>query len=191
MGIGTVTQRISGYEETDNRVDEQVVTAGTNQEERESYQAVIDLKRSDIPDIDLFNFEEVEEREVKPKTQPRQSKEAKSSAKIEELASRVELISQKGIGFVAMARPDLAQPVAENLPSILDVVAVNHDEAMALAEFQQAWFPVKKLTKKQRERLEKMTALFGLGTVLSLKIMAIRQLLEIKKQVQGGISHVG
>ena len=191
MGIGTATERISGDEEANSRFDQSTISTGTDEEERESFETVIDLKRSDIPDIDLFNFEEVEEREVKPKTQPRQSKEAKSSAKIEELASRVELISQKGIGFVAMARPDLAQPVAENLPSILDVVAVNHDEAMALAEFQQAWFPVKKLTKKQRERLEKMTALFGLGTVLSLKIMAIRQLLEIKKQVQGGISNVG
>ena len=191
MGSGTATERISGDEEANSRFDQSTISTGTDEEERESFETVIDLKRSDIPDIDLFNFEEVEEREVKPKTQPRQSKEAKSSAKIEELASRVELISQKGIGFVAMARPDLAQPVAENLPSILDVVAVNHDEAMALAEFQQAWFPVKKLTKKQRERLEKMTALFGLGTVLSLKIMAIRQLLEIKKQVQGGISNVG
>ena len=191
MGIGTATERISGDEEANSRFDQSTISTGTDEEERESFETVIDLKRSDIPDIDLFNFEEVEEREVKPKTSTSQSKQAKSSAKIEELASRIELISQKGIGFVAMARPDLSRPVAENLPSILDVVAVNHDEAMALAEFQQAWFPVKKLTKKQRERLEKMTALFGLGTVLSLKIMAIRQLLEIKKQVQGGVSHVG
>ena len=177
--------RIEANTRTDSQSDAKTLGPRRHEEEAESSETLLNLKRNEIPDIDLFNFEDIGS-EVEPKkqssSQPKKSKTTHDE-KIAELANRIQFVVNKGIGMVGMIKPELAVPIAPSMPSILDVVAVNNEEAIALAEFQQAWFPVKKLTKKQKEKLEKFSALLGVGMVVGAKIYAINQILAYQKEL--------
>ena len=80
-------------------------------------------------------------------------------------------------------KPEIAMPVGEGLPSIADVIMLNDDEARTVAEFQQVWFPIKRMTKKTKQRIEKGAALIGLVTVVGSKVYAVNQLLNYQREL--------
>ena len=169
--------------------------SGKNEKERESATTDAKLARQ-IPDIDLFGIEGFEgKEEVKPsKPTSRQAKDSKQkkSDKIDERTERIYNISQKTAAMIQMVRPSLAEPIVEGAPSLLDVGMLNMDEARVVAEFQEAWHPVGRLTKKQRERIEKAETLIALGVVVGTKIYAINQLISYRRELdaQNSTEHV-
>ena len=160
--------------------DERTRKAGP---EAQSSEENIRINAKDIPDVSLFDFE-APEGEVQPnKREVKSSVKPDKEAKTDEIAKKIQFVVNKSVGYVGMMRPEIAMPVGEGLPSIADVIMLNDDEARTVAEFQQVWFPVKKLTKKMKQRIEKGAALIGLVTVVGSKVYAVNQLLSYQREM--------
>ena len=172
------------WDERDDREigieDERTRKAGP---EAQSSEENIRINAKDIPDVSLFDFE-APEGEVQPnKREVKSSVKPDKEAKTDEIAKKIQFVVNKSVGYVGMMRPEIAMPVGEGLPSIADVIMLNDDEARTVAEFQQVWFPVKKLTKKMKQRIEKGAALIGLVTVVGSKVYAVNQLLSYQREM--------
>ena len=177
------TAGIEWNERDDREIGIENERAGKTSAETQSSEENIRINAKDIPDVSLFDFE-APEGEVQPnKREVKSSVKPDKAAKTDEIAKKIQFVVNKGVGYVGMMKPEIAMPVGEGLPSIADVIMLNDDEARTVAEFQQVWFPIKRMTKKTKQRIEKGAALIGLVTVVGSKVYAVNQLLNYQREL--------